>query len=366
LISSSLMKPRISFKQTAASIGRLLFQLKLLKDKRTISLISVTILMAVASYATLHSCISEPHIFRSSEGRLIVDQFEWKGIEIDGLRKGDQVMVELATNTWLDAEVASDGSIVQVESGVVNPYNLKGSFNETMLFFVADSESCSLMLRMKHPNMPFRVTDGLDSDLDIDVTSRGSSLLLELNDEGLDGHGSLLRMAYPCRAYVGDDFSLTLKYRVVEGGVSNVLLDVFDEADEWLYAFDAPEDFVLKPHSRDVHGHSNLLNDPISLVAMVILLDDGSSATIRLDELSISDGESRNIEFYAESCEEVRYEVFIERDFEPTPFYIATLILSVAFGFAAVYNLYGRIEVYADDGFHGLRRRGHVKSEGRD
>jgi len=239
---------------------------------------------------------------------------------------------------------------MQVERGVRNQFNLKGSFNETFLFFVADSESHSLMLRMKHPKMPFRVTDGLDGDLNINVTSDGSALLLKLWDEGVDGHDSMFRMAYPCNVFVGDDFRLDLKYNVSEGEVSTVLLDVFDDTDEWLYTFVAPEEFVLKPDTRDVHGCSNLLNDNISLVAIMISLEDGASATFELEEFSVSGGESCGIQFYAEADEEIVYEVFIERDFKPSFYYVVALISAVALGVVAICLLYRRARCMQVDG----------------
>lgn len=349
LLSNELIDANISFKRMTAVIRGCLVHLNLLKDKMMISLISATILMAAMSYATMDSYLSDDARFRSSEGLLSVTQSVWRGINIDGLKRGDQIVVRLDTNTWLDVKLDLDGQTGEVERGVINPYNLRGSFNETMLFFVADSGSCTLKLRMKHPAIPLRVTDGLDGDLNIDVAGDGSALLLELHDKGVDGHGSMLRMAYPFRAHVGGDFSLSLRYRVVAGEVSNVLLDVFDDTDDWLYTFDAPEDFLLKPDTRDVHGHSNLFNDHISLVAVSVFLEDGSSATIRLEELRISSGEGRNIEFYAESSEEIPYKVFIERDFKPPLQYIATLILSVAFGTATIYHLYEKIKRYVDN-----------------
>ena len=349
LVSNGLINAHISLEQVTALIRRCFVHLNLLKDKITISLISATILMAVMSSATLNSYLSDDSRFRSSEGHLGVTQSEWRGIHIDGLKIGDQVMVRLATNTWLDAKLDFDGATGNVERGLRNPYNLKGSFNETMLFFVADSESCSLKLRMEHPAIPFRVTDGLDGDLNIEIASDGSALLLELQDNGVDGHSSMFRMAYPFRAQVGGDFSLSLRYRVMEGNVSNVLLDVFDDTDDWLYTFDAPEDFLLKPDSKDVHGHSNLFNDHISLVAVAVFLDDGSSATIRLEEPRISGGEGLFGEFHAESSEEIPYKLFIERDFEPPLQYITTLILSVAFGTATIYHLYEKIKRQMDD-----------------
>jgi hypothetical protein len=200
------------------------------------------------------------------------------------------------------------------------------------------------MLRMKHPQMPFRVVEGLENDLNVDVTSEDSSLMLKLNDTGVDGNESILTIAYPISARVDSNFSLHLRYRVIEGNVSNILVYVLDDTDEWLYAFVAPEDFVLTSESKDLYGNAYLLNDDISLVEVTMSLDDNASATLRLDELSVSGGENYNVKFYAYPNEEIPYEVFIERDFKPSTNYVAALILMVAFGTVAIWYLYRKVE----------------------
>ena len=340
LIVTSL-RSRFSLKQATGLVKRSFRYLKLFKDKWLVLVASATVVMVLMSSVVLHGYLNDDSRFNSFDGYLSVTQSDWQSINIDGLKKGDQVIVRLVTNTWIDAELAD--STVQVERGVRNQFNLKGSFNETVLFFVADSESHNLMLRMRHSKMPFRVTDELDEDLSSNITSDGSALLLKLRDNGMDGHGSMLRMAYPCSSFLGDDFRLDLKYTVTEGEVSNVLLDVFDDTDEWLYTFVATEDFVLEPDTVDIHGKSNLINDKISLVAILIFLEDGSSATFKLEELSINGGESCDIKFYAKEKEEIFYEVFIERDFKPSFFYAAALVSAVVLGVVAVCQLYRRV-----------------------
>jgi hypothetical protein len=347
LIVTSL-RSRFSLKQATGLIKRCFSYLKLFKDKLLVLVVSAAVVMALMSSVVLYGYLGDSKSFRSFDGRLNVTQSEWQSINVDGLQKGDQVMVRLVTNTWLDAELAD--STLQVERGIRNQFHLKGSFNETVLFFVADSESHSLMLRMKHPKMPFRVTDGLDGDLNINVTSDGSTLVLKLWDKGVDEHGSVFRMAYPCNVFVGDDFRLDLKYNVSEGEVSTVLFDVFDDMDEWMYTFVAPEEFVLKPNTMDVHGSSNLLNDKVSLVAIMISLEDGSSATFTLEEFSVSGGESCDIQFYAEADEEIVYEVFIERDCKPSVYYATALISAVALGVVVICLLYRRARCMQVDG----------------
>jgi hypothetical protein len=342
------LQSNFRLKRVTDFFRRLVGYLRLFKDKGLVLVVSAVVVMALMGSVVLYGYLGDSESFRSFDGRLNVTQSEWQSIKLDGLKKGDQVMVRLVTNTWLDAELA--GSELQVERGVRNQFHLKDSFNETVLFFVADSESHSLMLRMKHPKIPFRITDGLDGDLSSNITSDGSALVFKLWDKGVDGQGNVFRMAYPCNVFVGDDFRLDLKYNVSEGEVSNVLVDVFDDTDEWLYTFVAPEESILKPDTMDVHGCSNLLNDKVSLVAIMMSLEDGSSATFRLEEFSVSGGESCDVQFYAEANEEIVYEVFIERDFKPSVYYIVALISTVVLSVVAVCLLYRRVRCIQVDG----------------
>ena len=340
LIAVSFRGSHISFKPVVNLGRRLIGYLKLLKDKWLALAICATMVMALVSVAPLYGYMNDGAGFRSFTGQINITQSEWQNMKIDGLEKGDQVMVRLATSTWLDAELAN--STVQVEQGIRNPYNLKGSFNETMLFFRADSESCSLMLKMKHQRMPFRVTEGLEEDLNANVTSEDAELTLKLQDAGIDGNESIFTVAYPVSARVGDNFSLHLRYRMIEGNASNVWVYVFDDTDEWLYPFAASEDFVLTSETKDLYGHANLLGDDISLVEVSVMVDDNASAILRLDEFSVSGSESYSVKFYAFPTEEVAYEVFVERDFEPSISYAAALISTVTLGALIIWYLYRR------------------------
>jgi 4-amino-4-deoxy-L-arabinose transferase-like glycosyltransferase len=344
LIAVSFRGSHISFKPVVNLGRRLIGYLKLLKDKWLALAICATMVMALVSVAPLYGYMNDGAGFRSLAGQINITQSEWQNIKIDGLEKGDQVMVRLATSTWLDAELAN--STGQVEQGIRNPYNLKGSFNETMLFFRADSESCSLRLKMKHQRMPFRVTEGLEGDLDANVTSEDAKLTLKLQDAGIDGNESIFTVAYPVSASVGDNFSLHLRYRVIEGNASNVWVFVFDDTDEWLYPFAASEDFVLTSETKDVYGHANLLGDDISLVEVSVMVDDNASAILGLDEFSVSGSESYSVKFYAFPTEEVAYEVFVERDFEPSISYAATLILTVVLGALTIWRLYRKTNAH--------------------
>jgi hypothetical protein len=343
LVLKGFMGTRLSFKQVTEPAKRFLARSSFLKDKKLISLVSVTVLMAAVSFGFLYSYTNSGSGFRVYNGYLNLTQAEWSSMAVDGLEKGDQVMVKLNTNVWVDAKATSDTSTVQVERGVVNPFNFKGSFNQTMLFFRAESDSYDLMLRMKHPAMPFRVTDGLEGDLEVNATSNGSTLTLNLHDEGVDGNSSLFRMVYPYKYYVGDDFRLHFKYELINGNVSGVHLDVLDDTDEWIYTFNASEDFILTPVTKDLYGYSNLLHDEISLVGVVVLLENNSSATFRLDELSVVGSENSNVGFYAYPSEQVPYEMFIERDFKPSISYATALISAVALGTTAILYLYRKL-----------------------
>jgi hypothetical protein len=166
-----------------------------------------------------------------------------------------------------------------------------------------------------------------------------------LHDRGVDGRGSMFRMAYPCNVLAGNHFDLKLKYNVTEGHVSRVMLDVFDDADEWLYSFDASEDFTLRADSMDIYGNANLKNDPISLVGIALFLDDGASATVKIQDLTIG---GVPVSFYARDSESVGYQVFIERDLEPTLYYQFSLCGTVAFGAVTLYYLSRRSKAYIE------------------
>ena len=342
LTLDALTKTRIDPKKLTMSLKRFTFYLDVFKDKIFLLLLLAVILTASISSATLISYINSESDFKSFNGELEASKDEWSTININGL-KGDQVIVKLATNDWLDVKALSDSSEFHVERGIVNPYNLKGSFNQTMIFFTAPARSCRLMLKMKHPGTPFKV-EGSSSDLRIDAAVYNSTLILNLQDQGVDGRSSILRMAYPCEVYVEEDFTLNLRYKILYGRVSNVYLEVFDDTDEWLYSFQATENFTLKPDTKDIHGYSNLSNDRISLIVITVIIGDGASAKIKLDELSINDDKTCKVRFYAKNNKSLRYKVFIERDFRPPVHYLAASIASVTLTVATAHRLYRRIE----------------------
>jgi hypothetical protein len=340
LIALSFRGAHINFKSVMNRGRHLVSYLKLLKNRWLALAISATVTMALISAVPLYSYMNNGTGFRSFTGQINITQSEWQNIKIDGLEQGDQVMVRLATSTWLESELAN--STGQVEQGIRNPFNLKDSFNETMLFFRADSESCSLRLKMKHQRMPFRVTEGLEGDLDANVTSEDAKLTLKLQDAGIDGNESIFTVAYPVSVRVSDDFTLHLQYTMIEGNKSSVWVYVFDDTDEWLYPFAASEDFVLTSETKDCYGHANLLGDNISLVEVSVRVDDNASAILELDELSVRDSENYSIKFYAFPTEEVEYEVFVERDFKPSISYTVALISTVTLGVLIIWYLYRR------------------------
>jgi hypothetical protein len=345
VLIANTLRSQFSLKQATSLIRRCFSYLKLFKDGLLVLLLSATIVMTLISSAMVCGYLGESERFRAFDGQLNVTESEGESINIDNLKNGDQIMVRLVTNTWLDLEIVPNDLTNPIECEVRNPYNLKDSFDETTLFFTAESELYNLTVQMAHPSIPFRVTDGLAGDIDINATSDESALVLKIRDEGVNGVGNTFRMAYPCSIYVEDEFNVTFSYTVIDGNVSNVLLDVFDDTDEWLYSFNTTENFVLKPDSKDIYGYSNLPNDHLSLVAISMFIDDNSSATIKLEELQINSNNGIDeVEFYARNNEEISYEIFIERDFVPSTSYIVALILTVTFGVATLHRLYVKIE----------------------
>ena len=338
LTINAFRSSEFSVKYGASLVGRLDLGLKWLKDKWLIIFVIATIGMALISMVPLINYVNGNAGFKSQKGTIGVSQSEWNSITINDLEKGDQVLVKLTTNTLMEAKLAN--SAEQVEQGIRNPYNLKDSFNDTMLFFRADSESCDLMLRMKHQEMPFRVIEGLEGDLTVNVTKENGALTFKLQDSGTDGNASVFTMAYPVEIRVTDSFCLNLNYRLIEGNASNVWVYVFDDTDEWLYPFVASENYVLTRETKDVYGHANLIGDDISLVEVSVLVDDGTTTVLELDEFSVNNNERHSINFFASPIEEIKYEAFIERDFTPSVSYASALLATVALSVLTIYYIH--------------------------
>lgn len=348
LVFDALARSHLSYRHLTSLAKRSGGFLKATIDKKVIALLIAIVLAMVPGLSILYGYSVNNANFMVNEGSLNLTTSESKTIAIDGLQRGDYVMVKMNTNTWIDAFLSSECSSAEVEKGSVNPFNLKGSFNEDLFFFVASSESCNLTFGMRHPKIPFRVTDWT-GDLNVSMSSVGSDLLLKLEDKGTDGQGSMFRIAYPYSTQVGSDFRLSLDYKIIEGNAPKVLLDVFDDTDEWLYSFNAPEGFELTPQTKDLQGRSNLLNDQISLIAMTIFQEDNSSTTIKLNHLALNDDPNLNVEFYTQNSEDVTYEVFVQKNFLSTFVYQLSLTLSVTLAAATIYYVYRRIETNEAD-----------------
>ncbi|MEM3550346.1 MAG: glycosyltransferase 87 family protein [Candidatus Bathyarchaeia archaeon] len=348
LVIDNLMHAHGNLRQSIIRFASVLYgYIKFFMDKRVFGCWMAALLAFSFSLSSLYSQINDESTLTFHKDVAVLSAFDWENVAIGRLKRGDQVFIKLATNTWVYAEILPDDLANPIEKGVRNPYNLKGSFNETLLFFkAAESDSYSLMLKMAHPFIPFRVTDGLDRDLEVNITTNGSSLVLRLRDKGEDGKESTFRMVYPFSAYVDDDFSLIFKYKILEGAVSNVFVDVFDDTDDWIYAFNAAENFVLNAESESLLGCSNLYGDEISLIGVTLNAKDCSSATVELRELNIScNGETHSVKFYSKNTEKVGYEVFIERDWQPPIYYTASLVLAFGFGLAAIYFMHKKLKV---------------------
>lgn len=298
----------------------LTYWLRVFRNAITAFLLIAILLSAVFCLHVLYG-FEGASTLRVYEGDITLSCTDWSTVAIKDLKVGDQVIVKLDTHTWVYADVEPNDLRVPMERGLRNPFNLKGSFNETILFFVAESSSYLLKLKMAHPAIPFRITDGFNGDLNVEILQHENSLVFRLEDYGVDGKDGLLRIAFPLNAIVNDDFSLTLKYDVIEGEAS-VLFDVFSDTDDWIYVFQASKSFTLNSQSVDICGCSNLRNDRISLGAIAISVKNGGSAVVRLDEISIGGGvQHRYIDLYANDTESVYYQIFIETDWKPTSNY---------------------------------------------
>jgi hypothetical protein len=349
IISRALIRTRLNASRIAGFFKQFSFVYGFFNSRRIILFASATLIMASLSFSAFLKYPQEEHAFRSLSGTISLELNKGKTIEIEDLMRGDQIIVRLNTNTGIDVDPSS--IINEIERGIVNQYNLKGSFDESLFFFRAESESSNLRLEMVHPHIPFRITDGLEKDLKLNITEEKGFLRLALIDLGLDGQETLLRLAYPCDFTVEKDFLLNLKYRVIEGETANIKLDVFDEVDEWLYTFEAKENLILRPESRDSTGNSKLEGDQISLIAIVFIIADGSSTTVLLEEMSIqTDKKSQKIEFYSEESEEIPFEIYVERDFNPSTYHVSTLSLTVILGLITLIILDKESEKIALDG----------------
>lgn len=326
---------------------RLLGLFRVLIDRKLLSLFAITILLGAVSLGDLYINADNNLSFKSFSKSVMASTNEWQNITLTGLIAGDQVALKFETHNWVEVKIFPDDLKTPIERGIRNPFNLKDSFNETVFFFIAESESYNIMLKLAHPAIPFRVTDGFDGDLKVNASVDGSGLVLTLKDEGLDGGGSMFRMAYPLDVYVGNDFSLNLTYKVLEGSVSNMFFDIFDDTDGWLYSYNVKitdGNFVLNARSKDIYGYSNLYGDHISLFALSIFIENGASVVIKLEGISVKNGDKKyDLKFYAMESEEIPCEIFIERDWKPTIYYRGSLSVFVALSIVTFYFSYRKI-----------------------
>lgn len=337
LLILKALRQNLELTNLKRSLRGIISGLTLLRDRRIVISALLAFLFATLAFLQVYMYARGGEMVTIKRGRIELGLVDWSNVALDGFKRGDQVIIRLETGTWVEAEVYSSSGFRLVERGLRNPYNLKGSFNETLLFYIASGETEHLMLRLRHPKIPFRVTDGLDGDTQASISSNGSAVVLRVRDLGRDGAGSLFRLAYPIKAVVDEKFKLLLRYRSLGGSSYRVLLDVFDETDEWLYTFEAGETFLLDWESKDLSGYSNLDGDELSMVAFVLDLEDGGSAEIVIEELKIS-GEA--IKIFLEERELVSYDILAERDFKPSILYLGCLTLSMIFISITIYLLW--------------------------
>jgi hypothetical protein len=324
LLSRALARSGLELSRARELLGGVASILERLKDRRLAISAFASLLAMILALSQVYGFTRGGGMLRIYEGSMKLTPDKWGEIKLDGLMEGDQVLVRLDTGTWLIAEVLSASGARPVERGLRNPYNLRDSFNETLLFFRAGEGVNTLRVRMGHPRIPFRITDGLDGDLQVNMTSNGSGIVLRVRDLGADGSSSLFRMAYPLRLQVDESFCLSLGYKVL-GSSYRVLLDIFDESDDWLYTYEASENFDLDGKARDLSGYANLMGDEISLMAISLVVGNGGFADLILSELTI---DGSRIRLGIDDEEEVVYRVLVERDFKPTPIYSVSLAAS--------------------------------------
>ncbi|MEM2094297.1 MAG: glycosyltransferase family 87 protein [Candidatus Bathyarchaeia archaeon] len=331
LVAKALVSSRHRIGDAKNLLGRALSYLGLLQSRRIVFSLFLAAMFGSASALFLTAYLNDADGFRVIFGSVEAKQFDWSSLRIYGLRTGDKVMIRLHSNAAFDVEISQDSSILEWERGIINQYSLKGSFNESLLFFVSSFDApCEVRLRLKHPVMAFRVTDGLYGDLTFDVKSQNSTLLIRVRDLGRDGRSSLFRVVYPLQTIVDQDFSVNVDYTVIEGTLQDSMLDIFDETDEWLYSFRISENPILNSESRDIFGNSWISGDEVCLLGLVYTIADNSSATIRINHLAIAKAFPVP-QLYALEEEIVNYEIFVQRDFEPSIGYVLSTTLATAF-----------------------------------
>ena len=327
MLISSLKNRFSGLREAPTIIMEALITIKrILGDRRVLVLTILTIFLSCSLFIQVNNYLKQEGFFKSISGNINLTVNGWENITLSGLEGGDKVMIKLYTNIWIETYVSPS---VVIERGIRNQYNLRGSFNETMLFFRATVEQHTLFLKMAHPKIPFRVTDGFDNDLEVSIEGDGATLKINLTDKGLDGKDSLFRIAYPCEYYVGDSFRVNVEYKVdvSDNATPTMMLDVFDETDEWLYTFRMKEEnFTLTPETCDINGYANLKGDIISLVALSIAIKNGETAIFLLKKLSIND---EVIVLLTEDSETVYYEIYVEKALKLSWYYMVTLFLFI-------------------------------------
>lgn len=245
-------------------------------------------------------------------------------VSLGDLAKDDRIMLKLETRTEVLVRTISSPETKTLERGNINPPSLRGYFDDTRYFFMADYTSdYTLELSMLTPSIPFRITDGLYGDADVNISTIqgdvGPMLNITIEDRGEDGKNTLFRLAYPVDEVVDEDFEVRLSLRLDKGDLSEILFDVFDVKDDWLYTFDIPFNneeggwilFKLDKDSRDTYGSRDLVGDRISQLAISLLIDDGKEVNVIIGNFEIQ-GKSGLIKppLSAADSEGISYTIF--------------------------------------------------------
>jgi hypothetical protein len=294
----------------------------------------IIFLLIISTSIFLNSIIKykqDSNSFREFSGSLEMDPYQYYEINLEDIKPGDQVFMRFNTSTMLDIIVESKNGKMNVDSGTRNPFNLKGTFNERLYFFKSNSESCTIKVKTIHPKIPMRITDRTVNINKIEITEVNGSLKFILKSLESEGEGNF-RFVLPIETVFDEETKFNLQHNYEEG-IERVLMDIFDETDEWIYSFNTEPEFNLTYYTKDLEGFSNHQNDEISLVGISLDYRNTSSVVFTLNNLEILKSNiSYNQELFVQDKENIDYELYVERDFKPTPIYIFSLLLSVILG----------------------------------
>ncbi|MCP8323796.1 MAG: glycosyltransferase 87 family protein [Candidatus Methylarchaceae archaeon HK02M2] len=285
---------------------------------------SILVILSVVILIGLVISVQSSIKFNETEKNVELSLNRPEYISLGKLAKDDRVMLKLETRSEVIVQVVSQPESRILEKGNINPPSFRGYFDDTRYFFVTDyPSSYTLKLLMVYPSIPFRITDGLYGDADVNISAiegNVSMLNITVEDRGVDKQNTLFRLAYPVDEIVDENFEVKLNLRLDKGNLSKILFDVFDITDDWLYTFNISSNvekgsnwicFKLDKDSRDISGSTNILGDRISQLAISMLIEDGNGATVTIGNFEIQSNKGNvQVPLYAENNEEIDYAIY--------------------------------------------------------